>query len=392
MGKDDHLYGQRPPKKQKKEMAISSSLDFASQLTSLMSKPGAGSSSSATSTAPAASSVGRARPSKSKDIFSDIKIKRRAGARASPATDDNADADADADASRRDPRRIRLRSPVGTEDDKAERARARRKMEEKARLYAAMKRGDYVPSREGEAAPLVDFDRKWAERHPGGNKDGDDDGGLVSSSSGSDDEDEDEDNNDREIIEYTDEFGRVRTGTAADKLRMERRLQRGEQSLADLERMSARPRAPEALIFGDAVQTGAFETADAAKMEELAAKRDRSATPPPATHYEADKEIRTKGVGFYAFSKDEERRQQEMKNLAEERARTEQVRKEREEKLEARRAEIEARRREIEARRKEKGERRAKQMADSFLDGLREDLLTPRKEDEGNKRKHGAEL
>ena len=73
---------------------------------------------------------------------------------------------------------------MGTEDDKTERARARRKMEEKARLYAAMKRGDYVP-KEGDAAPLVDFDRKWAEKHP------EDDPNRYSSS-GTDDESDDE--------------------------------------------------------------------------------------------------------------------------------------------------------------------------------------------------------
>jgi len=236
-------------------------------------------------------------------------------------------------------------------------------MEEKARLYAAMKRGDYV-GKEGEAAPLVDFDRKWAEKQEGGG-----DGGE--SSSGSDNEsdsDGGDNNNDNEIIEYEDEFGRMRRGTAADKQRLSRRLARGTTAASELERMSARPRAPEGVIYGDAVQTDAFAAADEERMEEIAAKRDRSATPPPAEHYRAEREIRSKGVGFYAFSAEEGTREAEMAALKEERARTEALRKAREEKVAARKREIEERRREI-------GEKRARKMADSFLDGLGVDMI-----------------
>lgn len=348
MPQDPNLYGQRPPKRQKKETALPASLSFTAELTSLISKPSASSSSTTT---------GRARPSKSKpDIFTGVKAKRKPGGGGSRK-----------EAQERDDGKLVLKEVNGTEDEKNEAARARRKMEEKARLYAAMKRGDYMP-KEGEAAPLVDFDRKWAqERERGGagsNSDDDDD----------DHDDEEEDNTDREIIEYEDEFGRLRRGTRAEKARMERRLRTREIGATELERMSARPKAPENIIYGDAIQSEAFVAVDEEKMEDLARKRDRSMTPPDAKHYEADKEIRTKGVGFFQFSKDEATRLEEMKNLEQERLNTEKQRKESEDKKEARKKEIEARRAQIEARRKEVGAKKAKKMADDFLDKLAADL------------------
>lgn len=210
-----------------------------------------------------------------------------------------------------------------------------------------MKRGDYVP-KENEAAPLVDFDRKWAEE--------------VEGNSGSS-SDSDSDDGGGEIIEYEDEFGRLRRGTVAEKERMERRQRRGLLGAEELERMSARPTAPSKLIHGDAVQTMAFNPDDPDKMDELARKRDRSATPPELKHYDADKEIRSKGVGFYKFSKDEESRQREMESLKEERGQTEEQRKVRDEQKLKRRKEIEERRNALVA-------KKAKRQADSFLDGL----------------------
>jgi hypothetical protein len=242
-----------------------------------------------------------------------------------------------------------LKDVAGTEEETQELVRARRKMEDKARLYAAMKRGDYVP-KENEAAPLVDFDRKWAETKEG--KD-------LSDQSSSDEED----NDDGELVEYEDEFGRLRKGTRIEIERMKRRQQRGLLGAEELERMSARPSEPSKLIYGDTVQSLAFAAEDQDKMDDLARKRDRSATPPEQKHYDADWEIRTKGTGFFKFSKDEETRTKEMEQLAEERKRTEEERK-------ARESEKEKRRKEIEERRKEMAARRAKKQADSFLDGM----------------------
>jgi hypothetical protein len=325
MPQDPNLYGQRPSKKQKRDVNLSSSLDFTAQLTSLMSN-------TASSDRPA----GRSRSSREtrNDLFRVSKPKGQ---------------------SSRDDSKLVLKEVVGTEDEAQERARAKRKMEHKARLYAAMKRGDYV-AKENEAAPLVDFDRKWAETVEGKEN---------YSTSSDDDEEEVEGEEDAgdEMVEYEDEFGRMRRVTKAEKEKLERRAKRGLLGAEELERMSARPSAPSNLIHGDAIQAMAFNPDDADGMEALARKRDRSATPPELKHYDADWEVRTKGTGFYKFSKDEEARTQEMQALDEERRKTEQLRKEREEQKEARRREIEQRRREM-------ATRRAEKQADSFLDGL----------------------
>jgi hypothetical protein len=337
MPQDPHLYGQPPPKKQKKEIALSGSLAFSSQLSSFLAEPSAKSSTSSS----AAPTTGRTRPSKlKKDGLSDTKVKRK---------------ESKANAESKDNNKLSLKSPLGTEDSKAEREFARRKMESKARLYAAMQRGDYI----GREVGLVDFDRKWAESQSKTNDP------SASSSDSEPSDSEQPSNTDTALHEYTDEFGRIRHLTRAQILR----LQRGAASATELENMSARPKAPSTLIYGDAVQTEAFAAHDGGEaMEALARKRDRSATPPEATHYQADWEIRTKGVGFYKFSKEEGKREEEMKALEEERARTEGLRREREEKVERRKREIEERRREV-------LERRTRKMADSFLEGLEKDLV-----------------
>ncbi|KAI0169038.1 hypothetical protein GGR52DRAFT_592822 [Hypoxylon sp. FL1284] len=352
MPQDPNLYGQRPAKRQKKEIPLSSSLDFASQLTSLLSNP------SSTSSAAAPATSGRVRPSKNKDSIFNIKAKRKAG----PSADATAAAGSNNSSSKKDGK-LQLKDPRGTEDEKNDLARARRKMEEKARLYAAMKRGDYI-AKDGDTAPLVDFDRKWAEKHPE-----DDDNNRHESSSGTDNESDDYDDgeNGSDAIEFTDEFGRTRRGTRAEMLRQRRREQRAALGAAELDSMSARPRrAPERLLFGDVVQSGAFAPADELqeRMDDLAARRDREPTPPADSHFDGAAEIRAKGVGFYRFSRDDEAsRQREMRDLAAAREETERARAKRDEERERRRKDLEARRARI-------GARRAERMADSFLDGL----------------------
>ncbi|KAI4871091.1 hypothetical protein F4820DRAFT_4916 [Hypoxylon rubiginosum] len=354
MPQDPNLYGQRPPKRQKKEIPLSSSLDFASQLTSLLSNP----SSSSSTAAPATS--GRPRPSKTKDDIFNVKAKRKAGSTATAAA-----ADGNSSSSRKDGK-LQLKDPHGTEEDKQDFMRARRKMEEKARLYAAMKRGDYI-AKDGDTAPLVDFDRKWAEKHP------EDDPDRANNSSSGTDNESDEEEQEEEIVEFKDEFGRTRRATRAEMLRIQRRSQRSALGAAELESMAAKPtRAPERLLFGDVIQSSAFAPEDATinRMADLAARRDKEPTPPPDAHFDGAAEIRTKGVGFYQFSRgDEERRRREMEGLAAEREATERARKGREEAREARKRDIEDRRRKI-------GAKRAERLAESFLDGLAGEIGT----------------
>ena len=233
MPQDPNLYGQRPVKKQKKDASLSSSLAFTSQLNSLISAPSAVSSSGGGS-----SSSGRPRPSKTKDdIFSSIKAKRKPGQSSSSSRHDDSSTAPSNDS------KIRLKHVHNTEEEKQDFARAKRKMEEKARLYAAMKRGDYI-AKENEAAPLVDFDRKWAERHP------EDEANARYSSSGEDNESSDDEEGGAtttrgaaEPVEYQDEFGRTRTGTRAEVDRLRRRAARSALGAAELEDMAAVPTA-----------------------------------------------------------------------------------------------------------------------------------------------------
>lgn len=230
---------------------------------------------------------------------------------------------------------------------------SKKKLEKKAKLYKEMKRRDYVALEGEPGEDLVDFDRKWVEGEGDGSSSDENEGAGEGG----------------EIIDYEDEYGRLRKGTRADAERMERRKLNKVLGQEELDRISARPSMPSKLIYGDTVQTLAFNPDEPVveKMEELAGKRDRSMTPPPQQHYEADKEFRIKGVGFYSFSKDEATRKQEMEALEAERLETERKRKEREEKKEQRKREIEERRKAI-------GEKRAKKQAENFLDGLGADL------------------
>ena len=226
-------------------------------------------------------------------------------------------------------------------------------MEEKARLYAAMKRGDYVRTDGRDERGLVDFDRKWAE-HAGHEDD--------TTSSGSDNEGSD---GDRELVEYLDEFGRTRKGTKADAVREERRQRIRANAAEEEDRLSVRPSAPSNIIFGDTVQHQAFNPDEviAQRMAEVAKKRDKSATPPPESHYDANAEVRTKGTGFYGFSKDAEIRKKEMDELENERLETERARKERD-------GRKEARMKDIEERKKLLADKRSNTQAEKFLDSI----------------------
>ena len=233
--------------------------------------------------------------------------------------------------------------------------RSKRRMEEKARLYAAMKRGDYVSSANGrDERGLVDFDRKWAEGEARGNE-----GGSDATLSGSEDEASDDD---QDLVQYEDEFGRRRNGTKAEAEREARHRRVRANAAEEEERFSARPSMPTNIIHGDTVQHNAFNPDEliAERMAVIAKKRDKSATPPPETHYDADAEVRTKGTGFYGFSKDAEGRRNEMEALERERLETERARNERDTRKETRRKELEERRKLI-------AEQRGKAQADKFL-------------------------
>ncbi|OAP63352.1 hypothetical protein AYL99_02579 [Fonsecaea erecta] len=326
----DGLYGIKQASKTKaKEISSSTALAFSTNLASLISS---------SSSAKTKHITGRSRPSKDKsDIFTthNKNVKKRSAA-------DLEDGQ----------QRHKTRDDIGSVDD-AELHRSKRKMQDKVRLYNAMKRGEYIGKEDYDNRGLVDFDRKWAEDQAKGQGDSD--------SSDSDDGSAGEE----EMVEYLDEFGRLRKGTKAQAAREERRKRMQANAAEEEERLSARPSMPSNVLYGDTIQHQAFnpDQAIADRMAEIAKKRDKSATPPPETHYDASAEIRTKGTGFYTFSKDAEERKREMDALEKERLETERVRKEQDEKKEQRKKEIEERRKLIAA-------QRAKAQADKFLNEL----------------------
>ena len=245
---------------------------------------------------------------------------------------------------------------------------SKRKMLEKTRLYNAMKRGEFIGGSEYSDRGLVDFDKKWADAQNGasGHSDGDSDSEMSSHPS------------DEEVgpVEWTDEFGRLRTGTGLEKRRFEREQRIAAAAAAEEEAVRARPAAPENIIYGDTIQRDAFnpDTVVADRMAELAEKRDKEDTPPPDAHYDGNAEVRTKGTGFYGFSHNADERKREMDALEKERAETERKRTEREEVKEQRRKEVEQRRKML-------AEKRSRKEANRFLeelgdaDSLRGDLI-----------------
>ncbi|KAF2819095.1 hypothetical protein CC86DRAFT_151106 [Ophiobolus disseminans] len=322
--KDAHLYGAKPKARSKaKEISSSNSLAFSSTLSTLIKS----SSTDANKT-----TAGRARPQK-EDIFKthNKNVKKR-------ALKDLEDSDLT--------QKHRGRTTEEKGEDEAAWKRTKRRMEEKARLYDALKRGDIedVDDKYG-----VDFDRKWAEKQ---------EKGEPESASESESEASEE-----EMIEYVDEFGRTRKGTRAEAAREERR----KHTLAadEPDRFTARPSMPTNIIYGDAVQTHAFNPDEtiAQAMADLAAKRDKELTPPPELHFDGRAEARQRGTGFMYFSTDEEERQQQIRNLEKEREETERVRRERKEVIEKRKELVREKKRAIQ-------EKRSKGLADRFLEEL----------------------
>lgn len=319
--KDSHLYNPRTHNLTNgKEISSSTTLSFTSQLSSLINGPSTTTSNSKTST--------RLKPKKD-DLFR--RPKGNAVKRAKRDHDDS-------------PVFEQKHTTDGEKLDAGMWERSQRRMEEKARLYAAMKRGDLEDEEEKYA---VDFDRKWAE-NPGAED--------------AEDSDDDEES-DHELTEYTDEFGRTRKGTRAEIARAQRVA--NAQTAISSDRFTARPSAPSNIIHGDTIQHQAFNPDGDVmqQMDELARKRDKSLTPPPESHFDASKEVRNKGTGFFQFSADEEERRRQMAGLEEERSETEKKRNERQSKLDERKRQIEERRKEIQS-------KRGKRKADDFLDEL----------------------
>jgi hypothetical protein len=290
----DSLYGKPRAKKANNEQTASN-LSFSSQLSSLIAQ--------GTNTA---SSHGRQRPSKApkSDLFS----KHNKGSQKRAAADL-------ADDNRALKQVHRSTRDLGAVDA-AVLGRSRRHMEEKVRIYEDMKKGLHLhgdsddddtpidPSdpdaylrrlRRKEKEALVDFDLKHANEQEYKQDESDDDNASI--------------------VSYEDEFGRSRRGTRAEAAEASRAKDEEAGGSAAQERW--RPARPENLIYGEAVQTEAFNPDSnlASQMSHLAARRDRSPTPPEQKHYDAEEEVRNRGTGFYSFSTNAEERKKQMEDL-----------------------------------------------------------------------------
>ncbi|KAJ5989495.1 hypothetical protein N7481_004705 [Penicillium waksmanii] len=305
MGADhESLYGQ-PKKKSKNELSSVSGLSFAGQMSSLIANSNTSGSTS------------NDRTRRSRHPKSDLFGKQNKGAEKRAAADLE-------ETDHHVAKQVHMSSKdIGSIDD-ATLNRSKQKMEKKVRMYNDMRKGMYLggdSSDEGKPGPsshseeylgrlrrrekegLIDFDRKWANEEKK----------KAEGSGGSGSESEDDDN--ASIISYEDEFGRSRRGTRSEAAQAYRTKDEEARGEAAQERW--RPNRPENLIYGEAVQSQAFnpEANIAAQMAQLAARRDRSATPPDQVHYDADGEVRNRGTGFYAFSRDEETRKKQMEEL-----------------------------------------------------------------------------
>jgi hypothetical protein len=319
------LYGQARSKKKAEVKA--SDLAFSSQLSSLIAQD-----------ATSASSRGRQRPSKhpKPDIFSKHNKGTQKRAAADLADDNRAT------------KQVHLSSQDIGSIDANTLGRSRRRMEEKVRLYEDMKKGlhltgdsddDDIPTdpssqeaylarlRRKEKDALVDFDLKHATEEQLKEDDPDDD---TSS-----------------IVSYEDEFGRSRHGTRAEAAEAARA--KDEEAGGKTAQERWRPARPDNLIYGEAIQTEAFnpEANIATQMSHLAARRDRSPTPPESKHYDAAAEVRNRGTGFYTFSANEDERKRQMAELDAMRLDTLLKRQTDEERAAAREAHIQWRREEI---------------------------------------------
>lgn len=317
MASGSGLYGAPRPKSKSNDISLSStSIHALSTEISLARSRLASKSKSA---------PGRARPSKTKSLFanSNKNVSKR-------AAKDLADDDRSYGG--------KTSEQLGGGISERDLARSKKRLKEKAKLYGAMKRGDFNDDN-GEG--LVDFDRKWAEHPSDEESDKDDDGAKE------------EDDGD-EIVEYEDEFGRTRK---AKKSHIEKEKRHEAAAKKALEEVQARDAVPEGLIIGNTIQTGAFATANFSAFPSssmLSSALPIEEEEDLETHYDASKEVRTKGVGFYQFSTNTKERAIEMEELVNKRNHTAEERKIAEEKKKRRREAVEARREEVKRRRRMK--------------------------------------
>ncbi|KAI0734212.1 hypothetical protein C8Q72DRAFT_454987 [Fomitopsis betulina] len=172
---------------------------------------------------------------------------------------------------------------------------ARAALERKAQVYEKLRKGKSGGLSEKQyEALLVDFDQKAMDHYESDSDDVDE--SLTVPKPVEDDEDD-------PIVEYEDEFGRVRTGRKSE---IPRHLLQPEGDQQDKEDDPY-------VLYNPVNHFPVYEpTEDRVAAIEAEYAEENS---PLNVHYDAAREVRAKGAGFYQFSADEETRRRQMEEL-----------------------------------------------------------------------------
>ncbi|KAF7312313.1 hypothetical protein MIND_00244300 [Mycena indigotica] len=182
---------------------------------------------------------------------------------------------------------------------------ARAALERKAKIYDKLKKGQTggLSDKQYDAL-LVDFDSKPSERYESDSDDVDE--SLTLPTAPEDDP----------MVEYEDEFGRLRTARRSEVPR----------DLAPSENKEDYDSDEDLIIIGNPVGHFPVYQPSAERVAQIE-KEHAEENNPLGVHYDATGENRAKGAGFYQFSADELTRKAQMDELKAARVETEKTRK-----------------------------------------------------------------
>ncbi|KAH8109576.1 hypothetical protein DFH11DRAFT_1515373 [Phellopilus nigrolimitatus] len=203
---------------------------------------------------------------------------------------------------------------------------ARTALERKALIYDKLRKGKTGGLSDAQYdALLVDFDAKALDDHYSSDSEDVDESLMVPKPV---------DDSDDPLVEYEDEFGRMRTAKKSEVPRDLMPSAQDEEPVDDdpyvvrsyISTLLLRMLFSNIHVVNPVNHFPVYEPSAEriAAIDEAASE----AANPLATHYDATREVRAKGAGFYAFSADEEARAREMEELRLAREETERVRQE----------------------------------------------------------------